>query len=209
MPQVQTIRDVLDAHATCTICRETEVSAMLDMFKTPPALVVTDSQAFEAVSAQVPDSIPLTGFSVLFARFKGELHTLTQGALALSRLKPGDRVLEAAERKHPSPHSGRHRTRQNSPMARKTRRRRALHRHRQWSRFSQRSLTLPRHRSLWGLHVDSPTNVEPHPTGHGTKCPHHQLRSGHRGIAWHSATRIASFWHRGLEFNGRLYGGQK
>ncbi|MGN1072201.1 MAG: [FeFe] hydrogenase H-cluster maturation GTPase HydF [Bradymonadia bacterium] len=95
MPQVQTIRDVLDAHATCTICRETEVSAMLDMFKTPPALVVTDSQAFEAVSAQVPDSIPLTGFSVLFARFKGELHTLTQGALALSRLKPGDRVLVA------------------------------------------------------------------------------------------------------------------
>lgn len=95
MPQVQTIRDLLDAHATCTICRENNVAETLNQLKNPPALVVTDSQAFETVSRQVPDSIPLTGFSILFARFKGDLTTMAAGAIALTHLKPGDKVLIA------------------------------------------------------------------------------------------------------------------
>lgn len=95
MPQVQTIRDLLDAHAVCTICNEDNVAQTLALLREPPALVVTDSQAFDTVSRQVPDDIALTGFSLLFARFKGELTTMAAGAKALTNLKPGDKVLIA------------------------------------------------------------------------------------------------------------------
>ena len=95
MPQVQTIRDILDTHAVCSICKEDQVAGMLSRFKLSPALVVTDSQAFGTVSPQVPASIHLTGFSVLFARFKGELTTMASGAAMISKLQPGDRVLIA------------------------------------------------------------------------------------------------------------------
>ena len=95
MPQVQTIRDILDANAVCTLCREDKVASVISSFKTAPALVVTDSQAFGTVSAQVPPEIPLTGFSVLFARFKGELITMAHGAAQIAMLKAGDRVLIA------------------------------------------------------------------------------------------------------------------
>ena len=95
MPQVQTIRDLLDAHCMCTICQAPQVAQALERFKTPPSIVVTDSQAFGEVSPQVPKSIMLTGFSVLFARFKGDLVSMTRGARAIASLKPGDRVLIA------------------------------------------------------------------------------------------------------------------
>ncbi|MBO4350438.1 MAG: [FeFe] hydrogenase H-cluster maturation GTPase HydF [Proteobacteria bacterium] len=95
MPRVQTIRDILDTHAVCSICKEDQVSAMLGRFKEPPVLVVTDSQAFGTVSPQVPASIHLTGFSVLFARFKGDLTTMARGAAMIGRLQPGDRILIA------------------------------------------------------------------------------------------------------------------
>lgn len=94
-PQVQTIRSILDAHARCSICSEQDVSRMLETFREPPKLVITDSQAFGIVSPQVPPEIMLTGFSILFARFKGELCELARGAAVLSRLEPGDRVLIA------------------------------------------------------------------------------------------------------------------
>ena len=95
MPQVQTIRDLLDHQVSCSICRETKVAEMIANLKNPPALVITDSQAFGIVSPQVPRDIMLTGFSVLFARFKGDLSTLARGAAEISRLKPGDRILIA------------------------------------------------------------------------------------------------------------------
>lgn len=95
MPQVQTIRDILDAHCVCTVCQEPQLSRVLESFKTPPDMVVTDSQAFKSVSEIVPRSIPLTGFSVLFARFKGDLSSFVQGANAIRALKAGDRVLIA------------------------------------------------------------------------------------------------------------------
>lgn len=95
LPQVQTIRDILDAHATCTVCQEPQLARVLDMLKMPPAMVVTDSQAFGSVSRIVPPEIMLTGFSVLFARFKGELTDLVRGARAIKTLKPNDRVLIA------------------------------------------------------------------------------------------------------------------
>ena len=95
LPQVQTIRDILDAHHTCSVCQEPQLKNMLDMLKNPPCLVVTDSQAFGSVSQIVPENIMLTGFSVLFARFKGELNSMVKGAAVIERLQPTDRILIA------------------------------------------------------------------------------------------------------------------
>ncbi len=95
LPQVQTIRDILDAHCVCTVCQEPQLQSVLEAFKTPPDLVVTDSQAFKTVSEIVPPTIPLTGFSVLFARFKGDLASFVHGASAIRSLKPQDRILIA------------------------------------------------------------------------------------------------------------------
>lgn len=95
LPQVQTIRDLLDHRVSCSICREDRVGAMIDMLRSAPSLVVTDSQVFGVVSEQVPRDIMLTGFSVLFARYKGDLVSMAKGAAMISRLKAGDRVLIA------------------------------------------------------------------------------------------------------------------
>jgi len=95
LPQVQVLRDLLDAGATSLVVRETELSQALARLVDPPDLVVTDSQAFGQVAALVPEEVPLTGFSVLFARYKGDLYEQAAGALALGRLKAGSRVLIA------------------------------------------------------------------------------------------------------------------
>ena len=93
LPQQLTLRELLDLHCVPICCQVEELSALLDTLNTPPRLVVTDSQAFGRVSPLVPVSIPLTSFSILFARYKGELRQLAEGARALSALKDGDRVL--------------------------------------------------------------------------------------------------------------------
>ena len=93
LPQVQTIRDVLDYDAINLVVKETGLEAALKSLAKPPKLVVTDSQAFGKVSKIVPESIPLTSFSILFARYKGELCELVRGAAALDRLKDGEKVL--------------------------------------------------------------------------------------------------------------------
>lgn len=95
LPQVQAIRDLLDGDAMCMVVKENELKSALDRLTIPPALVVTDSQAFAQVSAIVPDSILMTGFSVLLSRFKGDLAEQVRGSLAIDNLKPGDRVLVA------------------------------------------------------------------------------------------------------------------
>ncbi|MCC8166844.1 MAG: [FeFe] hydrogenase H-cluster maturation GTPase HydF [Planctomycetes bacterium] len=100
LPQVQTIRDLLDGFCRALVCRETDVGAALDSLKRPPDLVVTDSQAFHEVSRSVPEAIPLTGFSILFARTKGDLATFSRGAAAIDRLRDGDRVLVAESCTH-------------------------------------------------------------------------------------------------------------
>ena len=93
LPQQLTLRELLDLHCVPICCQVEELSNLLDALNTPPRLVVTDSQAFGRVSPLVPISIPLTSFSILFARYKGELRQLAEGARALSALKDGDRVL--------------------------------------------------------------------------------------------------------------------
>ena len=92
LPQQQTIRDILEAGAISMVCRETELPQTASL-KSPPSLVVTDSQAFGKVSRDVPDDIRLTSFSILFARYKGDLAQAVRGAAMLDKLKDGDTVL--------------------------------------------------------------------------------------------------------------------
>ena len=93
LPQQQTIRDILDCGAMALVCRDNELQNMLDSLKEPPALVITDSQVFGKVSKILPRSIPLTSFSILFARYKGNLWGAVKGASRLDSLKDGDRIL--------------------------------------------------------------------------------------------------------------------
>ncbi len=95
LPQQQTIRDVLDAHCTVIACRDTELKKTLSVLSVKPRLIITDSQAFGRVAKDVPDGVMLTSFSILFARYKGDLATLVRGASALSHLRDGDRVVIA------------------------------------------------------------------------------------------------------------------
>ncbi|HWI62236.1 MAG TPA: [FeFe] hydrogenase H-cluster maturation GTPase HydF [Symbiobacteriaceae bacterium] len=95
LPQVEAIRDLLDRDAMVMVVKERELRAALDALKNPPALVVTDSQAFLKVDADVPPEIPLTSFSILMARHKGDLAELARGARAIDSLQPGDKVLIA------------------------------------------------------------------------------------------------------------------
>ena len=93
LPQVQTIREILDHKGLALVCQTEELATMLSKLSQKPKLVITDSQAFEAVNALTPADIPLTSFSILMARFKGKLQDLVTGVKALNNLKPGARVL--------------------------------------------------------------------------------------------------------------------
>lgn len=95
LPQVQAIRDILDAGAVCSVTQPEQLPGVLSGLSAPPRLVITDSQAFGRVKGMVPGQVPLTSFSILFARYKGVLKTAVQGAAALEGLKDGDRVLIA------------------------------------------------------------------------------------------------------------------
>ncbi|MDK2895900.1 MAG: hypothetical protein PWP04_20 [Candidatus Atribacteria bacterium] len=104
LPQVQTIREILDAEAVAVVAKERELTETLERLKTPPRLVVTDSQVFHKVAGAVPPTIPLTSFSILFARYKGDLFSFVKGVQTVERLNPGDKVLIAeACSHHPLP----------------------------------------------------------------------------------------------------------
>lgn len=93
LPQQQTIRDILEADAVSVVVKETKLAETLDRLGSKVKMVITDSQAFARVSADTPENILLTSFSILFARYKGELRTLVDGVRALDDLKDGDKVL--------------------------------------------------------------------------------------------------------------------
>jgi [FeFe] hydrogenase H-cluster maturation GTPase HydF len=100
LPQSQAIRDLLDHDAYAIVVQERELRTVLDRLNRKPALVVTDSQAFLKVAADTPADIPLTSFSILFARQKGDLLQFARGALAIDSLKPGDRIAIAEACSH-------------------------------------------------------------------------------------------------------------
>ena len=93
LPQQMTLRDILDAHAAAVVCQDTELKQTLEGLGRKPRMVITDSQAFGKVSGVVPPDIPLTSFSILMARYKGDLRALVRGAAELRKLRDGDRVL--------------------------------------------------------------------------------------------------------------------
>ena len=100
LPQVMTIRDLLDGEAMAMVVQERELASALALMKRPPALVVTDSQAFLKVAADVPRSVPMTSFSILMSRFQGDLAEQVRGTRGIERLKGGDRVLMAETCSH-------------------------------------------------------------------------------------------------------------
>jgi [FeFe] hydrogenase H-cluster maturation GTPase HydF len=100
LPQVQTIRDALDSDAAALIVKERELASLLSRLNRPPDLVVTDSQAILKVSGDTPPTVPLTTFSILMARQKGDLATAAAGVTAIDRLRPGDPVLIAEACSH-------------------------------------------------------------------------------------------------------------
>lgn len=93
LPQVQAIRDILDNEAVAVILKEREVDSFLKRTKIKPALAITDSQVFVKADASIPDDIPLTSFSIMLARFKGDFENYLKGTPKISKLKDGDRVL--------------------------------------------------------------------------------------------------------------------
>ena len=93
LPQVRTLRELLDNNCICIAVKESELTQALENLKTAPSLVITDSQAFKQVSQIVPQEIPLTSFSILFARLKGDLKVFLNGVKTIDNLKDGDKVL--------------------------------------------------------------------------------------------------------------------
>lgn len=93
LPQQQTIRDILEAGAVSVVVREHELAKTLECLAAKPAMVITDSQVFAKISEDTPKEIPLTSFSILFARYKGNLESAVQGAAAVENLQDGDKVL--------------------------------------------------------------------------------------------------------------------
>ena len=93
LPQVQTIREILDHKGLALVCQTEELPTMIYSLKNPPKIVICDSQAFDRVDELTPDSIPLTSFSILMARFKGKLQDLVTGVKAIKNLKAGSKVL--------------------------------------------------------------------------------------------------------------------
>ncbi|MBM3473695.1 MAG: [FeFe] hydrogenase H-cluster maturation GTPase HydF [Armatimonadetes bacterium] len=100
LPQVNAIRDVLDNDAYCMIVKERELRDALDRLNRPPSIVVTDTQAFLKVAGDTPPGVLMTSFSIIFARYRGDLLEFVRGALAIDRLKPGNRVLIAEACSH-------------------------------------------------------------------------------------------------------------
>ena len=100
LPQVQSIRDLLDGDSFCIVVKERELREALSRFNKPPKLVVTDSQAFLKVAADTPPEILLTSFSILFARYQGDLPEMVKGAMSIDRLKAGNKVLIAEACSH-------------------------------------------------------------------------------------------------------------
>ncbi len=100
LPQVQTIRDILDHDAMAYVVKERELKECISTLNKKPKIVITDSQAFLKADADTPPDVLLTSFSILFARYKGDLESLVAGAKAIGRLKPGDKVLIAEACSH-------------------------------------------------------------------------------------------------------------
>ena len=181
LPQQQTIRSLLDAGCIPVVTRETELARTLSLLREPPALVVTDSQAFGMVSRIVPDSVRLTSFSILFARYKGDLRTAVLGAAA-----EGRRYCADLRGLHPPPPVRRHRHGQAAAMGQTVYRQRHSLCFYLRRRVPGKSLALCAHHPLRRVHAGRARNAVASASSSGTVYPCHQLRHCHRADSRHS-----------------------
>ena len=164
LPQVQAIRDLLDSDAYCLVVKERELRSALDRLKVPPKLVVTDSQAFLKVAADTPREVPLTSFSILMSRFKGDLHD--PGAGRTGHRQPADRRPRAGGRSVlASPDRRGHRPGEDPALADAIRRRQTPVRPRARPRLSRGPRALQAGDPLRGLHVEPARDAQPHAGG--------------------------------------------
>ena len=195
LPQVQTIRELLDKGCTVISCVPEGMRRSLDALSAPPKLVITDSQAFATVSALTPPESLLTSFSVLFANYKGDIRAFMEGAAAIDRLTEQSRVLIAEACTHAPATEDIGRVKIPAPAA-QTDRRRARGGYRRRSRFSERPLPLRPGHPLRSLHVQPPPRpLAPRP-GFGAAHTHDQLRHHDSSPDGHSRPG-------GLSGNGR------
>ena len=187
LPQQQAIRDLLDGDSCCVVVKERELRMALERLTRPPKLVVTDSQAFLKVAADTPRDVPLTSFSILYSRFKGDLLEQVRGTLAAERLRDGDRVLIAeACTHHPIGEDiGRVKIpRWLTPVGRRA----AGIRHRCGARLSRGSVALSAGHPLRGVHVEPPRDALADPPLPGGRSADQQLRPDDRLLAWVSSS---------------------
>jgi len=146
--QVQSIRDLLDGDASCIVVKETGLPGALRMLRTPPRLVVTDAQVFASVARNTPEDVPLTAFSILFSRLKGDLVRQTRAALTIDSLAPGDHILIAESCTHHPVEDDIGRVKIPQLLSKRVGGPLEM-------RLPGRSLALPSRHPLRGLHVDA------------------------------------------------------
>ena len=188
LPQVMTIRDLLDGEAMSLVCQERELRRALDRLKTPPALVVTDSQAFLKVAADVPREVPMTSFSILMSRFQGELTEQVRGTLGIEKLKGGRPDPHRRDLRPPS-RGGGHRPGEDPPLAHPVRGGQVGVRAHPGQGLPPGPQPLQAHHPLRQLHREPPGDAEPHPPGQDGGGSLHQLRPHHRLLAGHLRAR--------------------
>jgi [FeFe] hydrogenase H-cluster maturation GTPase HydF len=190
LPQVQSIRDLMDSDAMALVVKERELRNALDRLNRPPKLVVTDSQAFLKVAADTPHDVPMTSFSILFSRFKGDLTSQVEAP-------GGRRSQERRQHPHrrgvqPSPHRRGHRPRQDPSLAHAVRGRQAQHPAHAGARFPRRPLRLGPRDPLRRLHLQPAGDAGPHPALQAERRTNHQLRPGDRLQPGHLRARPAA-----------------
>ena len=179
LPQVQSIRDLMDSDALALVVKERELRSAFDAPHRPPKLVVTDSQAFLKVAADTPPEVPMTSFSILFSRFKGDLVEPGRGHAGGGR--PQERRPGAHRRGlQPPPHRRGHRPRQDPALAHAVRGRQARDRAHAGPRLPRRPVGLGPDRPLRRLHVQPARDARPHPALQAGGRADHQLRPGDR-----------------------------
>ena len=202
LPQVQSIRDLMDSDAMALVVKERELKNAIDRLNRPPKLVVTDSQAFLKVAADTPPDVPLTSFSILFSRFKGDLTSQVEGTLAVDDLKSGDHILIAEACSH-------------HPIAEDIGRvkiprwltqyvgGKLEHRAHAGPRLPRRPLALGPRDPLRRLHLQPPRHAGPHPALPAAGRADHQLRPRDRLQPGHLRARAAAVPGRARGHAGR------
>lgn len=191
LPQVQTIRDILDNDAIALVVKDGELKQALAGLMQKPKIVITDSQVFKEVDACTPRDVMMTSFSILFARYKGNLETLVAGRLAVDNLKPGDKVLISEACTH-------HRVEDDIGTVKIPhwlRRRAGGELCFEWSSGIEMPEDLTQYNLIvhCGRHDQPQGNAAPADAGYERRCADHKLRCFDCPCPWYSSTGADTF----------------